>query len=174
MGTRYTDELAAWADQKAEKKHRQDAAAVAFLAVRGDVVEAMEAGYALTTIYDHMHETGRVKTSYETFRRHVQRFIKAAPADTAPPTPKAATRSGSSSTATVQAVTPKPPAPAPASTARNPVISKSAWIPGLNHNPKPDPKELIGDDYKEKKPQVTPAGIPRFNYNPKMDDKDLF
>ena len=43
MGTRYTDELAAWADQKAEKKRRQDAAAVAFLAVRGDVVEAMEA-----------------------------------------------------------------------------------------------------------------------------------
>ena len=84
MGTRYTDELAAWADQKAEKKRRQDAAAVAFLAVRGDVVEATEAGYALTTIYDHMHETGRVKTSYETFRRHVQRFIKAAPADTAP------------------------------------------------------------------------------------------
>ena len=37
MGTRYTDELAAWADQKAEKKRRQDAAAVAFLAVRGGV-----------------------------------------------------------------------------------------------------------------------------------------
>ena len=79
MGTRYTDELAAWADQKAEKKRRQDAAAVAFLAVRGDVVEAMEAGYALTTIYDHMHETGRVSFRYETFLRHVRRHITNAP-----------------------------------------------------------------------------------------------
>ncbi|MGN5824877.1 TraK family protein, partial [Pseudomonas aeruginosa] len=77
--------------------------------------EVEEAGYALTTIYDHMHETGRVKTSYETFRRHVQRFIKAAPADTAPPTPKAATRSASDSPTTVPAVTPKPAVPAPAS-----------------------------------------------------------
>ncbi len=123
MGTRYTDELAAWADQKAEKKHRQDAAAVAFLAVRGDVVEAMEAGYALTTIYEHMHETGRVRTSYETFRRHVQRFIKAAPAATTPPAPKAATR--------------------PASTARAPAISKSAGIPSFNYNPVPPPDEEL-------------------------------
>ena len=140
MGTRYTDELAAWADQKAEKKHRQDAAAVAFLAVRGDVVEAMEAGYALTTIYDHMHETGRVKTSYETFRRHVQRFIKAAPADTAPPTPKAATRSASNSPAPVPAAMPKPAtAPVPAS----PSSEQAGKIPSFNFNPTPNKEDLL-------------------------------
>lgn len=130
MGTRYTDELAAWADQKAEKKRRQDAAAVAFLAVRGDVVEAMEAGYALTTIYDHMHETARVKTSYETFRRHVQRFIKAAPA---------ATRSASNSPTTVPAVTPKPAVPAPAS----PASEQAGKIPSFNFNPTPNKEDLL-------------------------------
>ncbi|MDF5857081.1 TraK family protein [Pseudomonas aeruginosa] len=137
MGTRYTDELAAWADQKAEKKRRQDAAAVAFLAVRGDVVEAMEAGYALTTIYDHMHETGRVKTSYETFRRHVQRFIKAAPAATTPP--KATTRSASSSQATAPAVTPKPAAPAPTT----PTSEQTGKIPRFNFNPTPNKEDLL-------------------------------
>ncbi|WP_155767283.1 TraK family protein [Xanthomonas perforans] len=151
MGTRYTDELAAWADQKAEKKRRQDAAAVAFLAVRGDVVEAMEAGYALTTIYDHMHETGRVKTSYETFRRHVQRFIKAAPADTAPPTPKAATRSASNSPTTVPAVTPKPAVSAPAS----PASEQAGKIPSFNFNPTRTKRTcckppLMGDEHQGK------------------------
>ncbi|WP_367903524.1 TraK family protein (plasmid) [Xanthomonas oryzae pv. oryzicola] len=72
----YPDELAAWIEKRATKKRRQDAAAVAFLAVRGDVKAAMDSGYAVTTIYEHMRETGRVKCSYETFRKHVQRFIK--------------------------------------------------------------------------------------------------
>lgn len=140
MGNRYTDELAAWAGTKAEAKRRQDAAAVAFLAVKTDVIEAMEAGYALTTIYEHMHETGRVKTSYETFRRHVQRFIKAAPA-TMSPTPKAATstRSASSAQTTAPAITPKPAAPAPASPASEP----GGKIPGFNFNPTPNKEDLL-------------------------------
>lgn len=136
MGNRYTDELAAWASTKAEAKRRQDTAAVAFLAVKADVIEAMDAGYALTTIYDHMHETGRVKTSYETFRRHVQRFIKAAPATT-PPTPKA--RSASSSQATVPAVTPKPAAPAPTP----PTSEQTGKIPRFNFNPTPNKEDLL-------------------------------
>ncbi|WP_275099895.1 TraK family protein [Sedimenticola hydrogenitrophicus] len=77
MSKRYTEELAEWAGKRAKKKRRQDAVAVAFLAVKANVREAMEAGYALTTIYEHMHETGRIKCSYETFRRHVKRYIKA-------------------------------------------------------------------------------------------------
>ncbi len=138
MGNRYTDELAAWAGTKAEAKRRQDAAAVAFLAVKTDVIEAMEAGYALTTIYEHMHETGRVKTSYETFRRHVQRFIKAAPA-TMSPTPKAATKSASSSQATAPAVMPKTAAPVPASPASEP----GGKIPSFNFNPTPNKEDLL-------------------------------
>ncbi|PLY11764.1 MAG: conjugal transfer protein TraK [Sedimenticola sp.] len=82
MSKRYTEELAEWADKRAKKKRRQDAVAVAFLAVKANVSEAMEAGYALTTIYEHMHETGRVKCSYETFRRHARRYIKAGSAPT--------------------------------------------------------------------------------------------
>lgn len=76
MEKSYTDELAAWVEKRGAKKRRQDAAAVAFLAVKSDVVTAMESGYALTTIWEHMHEVGMVKSSYETFRTHVHRFIR--------------------------------------------------------------------------------------------------
>ena len=76
MAKNYTDELAGWVRQHAEKKRLQDSAAVAFVAVKADVVAAMAAGYALTTIWEHMHETGKLKCSYETFRKHVHRFIQ--------------------------------------------------------------------------------------------------
>ena len=80
----YTDELAAWIQKREVTKRRQDAATVAFLAVRGDVATAIESGYAITTIYEHMHTTGRVTCSYETFRKHVQRYIVRAAAARSP------------------------------------------------------------------------------------------
>src|SRR3546814_3691979 len=83
----YPQELAARIEKRAAKKRRQNATAVAFLAVRVDVKAAMDAGYAVTTIYEDMREIGRVKCSYETFRKHVQRYIKAAPAASAPVPP---------------------------------------------------------------------------------------
>lgn len=84
MSQQYNKELAEWAAKRTKKRRRQDAAAVAFMAVKGDVQGAMEAGYALTTIYEHMHETKRVTCSYETFRRHVRRYIKEAKREEGP------------------------------------------------------------------------------------------
>lgn len=79
MGMHYTEELAAWAQRRTQQKRRQDINVVAFMAIKTDVMEAMAAGYTLTTIWEHMLETGKLKCSYETFRRHVQRFIKTRP-----------------------------------------------------------------------------------------------
>jgi len=75
----YTDELAEWIGRRGAPKRRQDAATVAFLAVRADVASAIGAGYAISTVYEHMHATGRVKCSYETFRKHVQRHVVQVP-----------------------------------------------------------------------------------------------
>ncbi|MGZ9241563.1 MAG: TraK family protein [Candidatus Binatia bacterium] len=72
----YTEELAEWVEKQVKRKRRQDATVVAFLALRRDVKAASEAGYALTTIWEHMLETGKLKCSYETFRKHVRRFLK--------------------------------------------------------------------------------------------------
>lgn len=97
MARSYTQELAAWVDGRAKRRRQQDAAAVAFLAVRAQVSAAIDAGYALTTVWAHMHETGKLRCGYETFRKHVRRFITAAPAhraavDARPPDDRAKAR----------------------------------------------------------------------------------
>lgn len=123
MRRSYPDELAAWIKTRAPKKRRQDVAAVAFLTVRADVKDAIDAGYAVSTIYEHMRETGRVKSTYETFRKHVQRFIKAAPAAVASKPP--------STEAKQSAVQPQPKKTEP------------AGIAGLTFNPQPNKKDLL-------------------------------
>lgn len=88
MAKSYTEELAAWVEKKAAKKRRLDATAVQFLAVKADVKAALDAGYSVTTIWEHMHEIKKVTCTYETFRKHVKRFVKEPaaipPAATAP------------------------------------------------------------------------------------------
>lgn len=83
MQNNYIEDLAAWADKRATKKRRIDASVVAFLAVKSDVQAAIDAGYSLTTIWEHLHETGKLKCCYETFRKHVRKHIKNVSADQA-------------------------------------------------------------------------------------------
>ena len=76
MGKDYLTDLQEWVKQKKGLNGKSaNSARVVFLAIREDVKNAIEAGYSLTTIWEHMHETGRVNTTYETFRRHVRRYI---------------------------------------------------------------------------------------------------
>lgn len=89
MAKRYTDQLAEWVKKRDATRRRQDKNVVAFLSVRADVKEAMGAGYALKTIWAHMHELGKIPYRYETFLKHVRRHIKEAkPAP--PPAPRQA------------------------------------------------------------------------------------
>lgn len=76
MGKDYLTDLREWVKQKKGLNgNNANSARVVFLAIREDVKNAIDAGYSLTTIWEHMHETGRVTTTYETFRRHVRRYI---------------------------------------------------------------------------------------------------
>ncbi|MFP1883512.1 TraK family protein [Lonsdalea quercina] len=76
MAKDYLTDLQEWVKQKKGLNgNSANSARVVFLAIREDVKNAIEAGYSLTTIWEHMHETGRVTTTYETFRRHVRRYI---------------------------------------------------------------------------------------------------
>lgn len=75
MAKNYIDELSAWVKQREAEKPRQDSATVEFLAVKENVIDAIEAGYALTTIWEHMHEKGMIKFGYETFRKKARRHI---------------------------------------------------------------------------------------------------
>jgi hypothetical protein len=63
----FLEELAKWATGASQTiKPRRKETLAAFLAVREEVKEAIAAGYALKTIWEHMHETGRVSFRYET------------------------------------------------------------------------------------------------------------
>lgn len=76
MGKDYLDDLQEWVKQKKGLNGRSpNSARVVFLALRDDVKSAIDAGYSMVTIWEHMYETGRVTTTYETFRRHVKRYI---------------------------------------------------------------------------------------------------
>lgn len=79
MAKSYAEELAEWVDAGPAPRPRQDRNIVAFLAVKGDVEAALEAGFSMKTIWAHLHATGRIAYRYETFTLHVKRHIRTQP-----------------------------------------------------------------------------------------------
>lgn len=146
MPKSYTDELAEWVESRAAKKRRRDEAAVAFLAVRADVEAALASGYALVTIWEHMRETGKVKFSYETFRSHARRHIKAKPADVPAPQAKAAEPAPAPKT-------PEPRRPKQGGKAEKP--APAAAPTGFTFNPTPDKKDPLEDQPRNLAKSVT-------------------
>ncbi|WP_298236545.1 TraK family protein [uncultured Azohydromonas sp.] len=126
--TAYVEELAAWVQDQPPKRRGQDTNAVAFLAVREDVEAAIAAGFPLTTIWRHLHETRRLGFRYDTFlkyvRKHVRRDAPAAPA---------------------QSVAASPPCPAPVSSPVPPPEPRrtGTTVPGFRFTAATDPKELF-------------------------------
>ena len=126
------------------KKQRQDKHAVAFLAVKSDVQTALDAGYAMKTIWEHMRETGRISSRYETFTLHVRRFITDVKpvAKPIPATPKPAPASaGSSKPAAIKKAEPSP------------VVEALEPVPG-------EPKKVT-------------SSLPTFSFNPVARKDDL-
>ena len=79
MPKNYTEELAEWVKKHEALRPRKNKNLITFLAVRTDVKAAIEAGYAFKTIWEHLHETGKISYRYETFLRHVRQHITLAP-----------------------------------------------------------------------------------------------
>ncbi len=75
----FIDDLEKWLHLRHKKEHkkRQDVLVVEFLAMKKSISEAVDAGYSIKTIWEYLNkETGQIRSTYETFRRHVNRFIK--------------------------------------------------------------------------------------------------
>lgn len=140
MAKSYPDELAEWV-RKRESGGR-DKNLVAFHAVKGDVMLAIAAGFAVKTIWANMKETGRVAFGYETFLGYVHRLLK-------PERAKPGMRSGDRILATSQVTNGKAVAdqPAPRAGGEAPAyaddgtddISSNAprRIPTFSFSPKP-------------------------------------
>lgn len=73
--SRLTERIAA---RKLKKKPSQAAINKAlFLALKDEIKEAMGDGHNVFCIWETLHEEGKLKFSYETFRKYVNRIIRA-------------------------------------------------------------------------------------------------
>ena len=80
MSKCYTEELSDWMRQQQPPAARTRTGLADFLAVREDVRAAIEAGYSLKLIWQHLHSTHRIRCRYETFLRHVHQHLDPDPA----------------------------------------------------------------------------------------------
>lgn len=90
MAKSYSEQLAEWVKQRPQRA-RRDQNLVAFLAVKGDVTEAVEQGWAAKTIWAHMREQKRVPFSYDTFLNYIRKYVRL-PEEQSPPRTEAPLR----------------------------------------------------------------------------------
>ncbi|MGK5078774.1 TraK family protein [Janthinobacterium sp. HLX7-2] len=122
----YAEQLSDWL--KRNHPARRDQYQVAFLAVSDDVRAALAAGFAMNTIWRHLHASGRIPFGYDTFLKHVHRMQKSSsPAQELPELHRPASRTASAAVQRPDTIAPRP-APAPA---------------GFHFNPIPNKKELL-------------------------------
>ena len=76
MTKSYTETLSEWVKKQETARTKRNIQKIAFLAVRADVKVAIEAGYALKTIWEHMTETGKITCRYETFLKYANQECK--------------------------------------------------------------------------------------------------
>jgi hypothetical protein len=134
MATTSPDPLDAWIQQ--HPLARRDRNRHAFLAVRDEVQAAIDAGYAIKTIWAYLHQTQRIGFSYDTFLRYVHR-ARPAPPSTASATPARSTAHPAT----------RPPAMTPAGAPvpfAVPAVTPAAAVPaGFTFNATPDKEELL-------------------------------
>ena len=124
-----SERIAERAKKKKPSRNAQNRAA--FLAVRADVKQAIDDGWPVKSVWETLHEEGKVTFSYQAFRGYVNRLILASKPGvaTAPATP------GEGS---------KPDAGKPAvEGASNTTRQKPAALPGFTFNANPDKKDLL-------------------------------
>ena len=138
MAKSYPDQLAEWVKRR-ESNTKRDKNLVAFLAVRGDIQQAIEAGYAVKTIWANMHDEKRVAFGYDTFLNYVNRHIRAKAAKAA----KAADAVATKTPATLQQPTKKGGSTTTTPASSEPKVKVPEATPGFIFNSQPDAKELI-------------------------------
>jgi hypothetical protein len=74
------------AERAAKKKPSRNAQnRAAFLALREDIKQALNDGWPVKTIWETLHEEGKITFSYQAFRGYVNRIILLAKAAQTPP-----------------------------------------------------------------------------------------
>jgi hypothetical protein len=130
MAENFSNQLAQWVEQRGLQ--RSDKNLVAFMAVRDDVKLAIDAGYAVKTIWANLRETGRIDLGYRTFLNYVRRCLGSSPEPAAASPVKPA--------APVAAVAPPAQGSNPVKT---PTRVMPLAMPGFTYDPVPNKEELL-------------------------------
>ncbi|MDD5112907.1 MAG: TraK family protein [Methylobacter sp.] len=133
MKKRFSEQLGEWVKEK--KSRQRDKNLVAFLAVKADVQDALNEGYAVKTIWEYMVEKKRIECGYEAFLNHINRLIRRKGKGEIPGNIKNEQTSVTNTKEDPkQKKKEEPITPATA--------QKSAQIPGFKFNPIPNKEEL--------------------------------
>lgn len=132
MEKSYTDQLAKWIKEKKSSPRNKNL--VAFLAVRADIKEALDAGYSVKTVWENLHELKRIEFSYDTFLNHVNRQIRRPKASQAAPEAEPDLTETSKDNKT------EPPSAHTKPTTKKP---KPGTLSGFTFNPVPNTEELF-------------------------------
>ena len=127
MTKSYPDQLGEW--MKRQARPRRDSNMVAFLAVIDDVRLALNAGFAVASIWENLYEEGRIRIGYHAFLKHVRRHItdkeQVPPSASLPASPTVEKKEAGS--------------PAP----RRPQHSPPAELPGFHYNAQLKKEDLL-------------------------------
>ena len=91
MAKSLSERIAARTVKKKPSRSAQNRAA--FLALRVDIKQALDDGWPVKSIWETLHEEGKVDFSYQAFRGYANRLVLSPPA-TDPPAPLLAARRG--------------------------------------------------------------------------------
>ncbi len=132
---KYTDELAEWARKKQSSRPRS-IAKITFMALKKDIEEALNSGFTMLMIWEHLKETERLAVSYNTFTKYVSLHIT-----NKKQSPATLQQSPATSPATPAAVK-KPAVKTEKET--KPAASRDRELgSGFHYNPSPNPKDLL-------------------------------
>ena len=132
MTTSYTDQLGKWVKEKKSTPRNKNL--VAFLAVRADIKEALEAGYSVKTVWENMLELKRIDFGYDTFLNYVNRQIRKPQAN---PSTQIVEKKSAITSKTSNAEQPDD------ATKTTPKTTKPGTLPGFTYNPVPNIEELF-------------------------------
>jgi hypothetical protein len=133
MAENFSNQLAQWVEQRGLQS--SDKNLVAFMAVRDDVKLALDAGYAVKTVWANLRETGRIDLGYKTFLNYVRRRLG--------PLPDTAAASSIKPASTGAPAAPAAPPPRESHTAKTPARVLPLTMPGFTYDPIPNKEELL-------------------------------
>jgi len=127
MAEDFSNQLAQWVQQRGLQT--SDKNLVAFLAVHDDVKLAIDAGYAVKTVWANLRETGRIDLGYKTFLNYVRRCLG--------PSPEPAAVSP------VRTTVPVAPSSRESDPVKTPTRVMPLAMPGFVYDPVPNKEELL-------------------------------